>query len=351
MKKFHALKAAAATMATALVLTACGGTASTASTAGTGEAAAATTGEGVSGVTLKLSHGLPENHPIQAAMEQFAAEVDEKTSGAIKVEIFPNATLGAEKDNLEQLPIGALDMAKVSASSLESFAPVYSAFSVPYIFNSEEHFYSFMDSADAEAIYQSTADKGFIALTWFDSGARSFYTVDTPINTPEDLKGLKIRTMDSPMAFEMMECFGGSATTMSISDVFTAMQSGVIDGAENNETALTNGGHGEVAKCYSYDMHTRIPDILVISTKVWNQMSAEQQEIVKTAADGAKESYKAAWQAAVAQSVADAEAMGVTFYHPDLAPFQTAVQPIYDRLASEEPEVWSVCETIQNFEG
>ena len=248
--------------------------------------------------------------------------------------------------------IGALDMAKVSAASLETFAPVYEAFSVPYIFNNRDHFYGFMDSDQAKEVFHSTEAQGFIALTWLDSGMRSFYTVKTPVMTPADLKGLKIRTMDSPMAIEMMNCFGGSATAMPISDVYTAMQSGVIDGAENNETALTVGGHGEVAKCYSYDEHTRIPDIVLISTKVWNKFSVEQQEIVQAAADAAKETYKADWQAAIEQAVKDAETnMGVTFYHPDsLAPFQEAVQPIYDRLAKEEPEVWALCEKIQAFQ-
>ena len=317
-----------AVLAAAGALTACGGSKS-GSTADSGAGASA---EGVKGLTLKLSHNANEQHLIHKAMTQFANEVNEKTNGDIKIEVYPNATLGGEKDNLEQMGIGALDMAKVSAASLETFAPVYEAFSVPYIFNNR--------------------DQGFIALTWLDSGTRSFYTVKTPVMTPADLKGLKIRTMDSPMAIEMMNCFGGSATAMPISDVYTAMQSGVIDGAENNETALTVGGHGEVAKCYSYDEHTRIPDIVLISTKVWNKFSVEQQEIVQAAADAAKETYKADWQAAIEQAVKDAETnMGVTFYHPDsLAPFQEAVQPIYDRLAKEEPEVWALCEKIQAFQ-
>ena len=340
MKKWNKACIMAAAGALALMMAACGSK----------ELDESEIGAGLSGVTLRLSHGLSKEHPIQAAMEQFAEEVYENTDGEITVKIYPNATLGSEKDNLEQLPIGALDIAKVSASALESFSPVYQAFSVPYIFNSEEHFYGFMDSEAAEELYMSTADQGYIALTWFDSGARSFYTVDTPINTPADLKGLKIRTMDSPMAFEMMECFGGSATTMSISDVFTGMQSGVIDGAENNETALTTGGHGEVEKCYSYDTHTRIPDILLLRSVIWQKMTDEQKEIMKTAADNAKETYKAAWQAAIQQSVEDAKEMGVTFNEPDLAPFQEAVQPIYERLASESPEIWEVCEKIQNFE-
>lgn len=334
-------------VAAAGLLTACGGSTSTAGTSAGTTASA----DGVSGVTMKLSHGLSEEHPVQAALQQFADEVKEKTGGAITVEIYPNATLGSEKDNLEQIPIGALDMAKVSAASLETFAPVYEAFSVPYIFNDQDHYYGVMDSEIAEEVFQSTADLGFIALTWLDSGARSFYTAKTPINSPADLKGLKIRTLDSPMAIEMMNCFGGSATSMAISDVFTAIQSGVIDGAENNETALTTGGHGEVAKYFSVDEHTRIPDIVVISTKVWNSFSAEQQEIVKTAADNAKETYKDAWNAAINESIETAQnTQGVTFVYPDKTPFQEAVKPIYDRLAAEEPEVWAVCEKIQNYQ-
>lgn len=276
--------------ATALVtLAACGGNNTS---EGKGAETAGPAAKGAKGVVMKLSHGLSEEHPIQAALEQFANEVEKNTNGDIKVEIYPNSTLGSEKDSLEQIPIGALDMAKVSAATMETFAPVYGAFSVPYIFNNEEHFYTFMDSDTAKEVYASTADQGFIALTWYDSGARSFYTKGRAINTPADLKGLKIRTMDSPMAFSMMEAFGGSATTMSINDVFTAMQSGVIDGAENNETALTTGGHGEVAKFYSTDEHTRIPDILLISTKQWNSFSKEQQDIVAKAADNSKETYK-----------------------------------------------------------
>ena len=345
MMKRNLWKALAALTLVAMTLTACG------SSDGDAGSDVSGGGSGASGVTLKLSHGLAEDHPIHTALTQFADEIKTNTNGNINVNLYPNATLGSEKDNLEQIPIGALDMAKVSASALETFAPVYEAFSVPYIFNDQDHFYSFMDSEEAKEIYESTRGQGFIALTWFDSGARSFYTTNKPINTPSDLKGLKIRTMDSPMAFEMMKCFGGSATTMSINDVFTAMQSGVIDGAENNETALTTGGHGEIAKCYSYDEHTRIPDILVIGTKVWDSFSEEQQNIVATAADNAKEDYKAAWQAAIQEAIDDSKEIGVEFYYPDKAPFQEAVKPIYDRLAAEEPEVWAVCEKIQNFQG
>ena len=338
MKKIASI--VAMVLLAAMLMTACGG-----GSAQKAEAPAAAP-TGFKG-TIKVSHGLPDTHPVQDALVAMAKEVEEKTNGDIKFEIHANAELGSEKDNIEQLQIGALGMAKVSASALEAFAPVYEAFSVPYIFNSEEHYFKVMDGPVAEDVFMSTLDKGFVALTWLDSGARSFYTKDTPINTPADLKGLKIRTMDSPMAFQMMEAFGGSATTIPISDVFTAIQSGVIDGAENNPTAMTLG-HGEVAKCYSFDEHTRIPDIVVISAKIWNQMTPEQQKIMKDAADKVKEDYKAIWAANVADAIERAQSeYGVAFNYPDKAPFQEAVAPLYEKLKSEKPDVWAICAKIQ----
>ena len=155
------------------------------------------------------------------------------------------------------------------------------------------------------------------------------------------------------MAIEMMNCFGGSATAMPISDVYTAMQSGVIDGAENNETALTVGGHGEVAKCYSYDEHTRIPDIVLISTKVWNKFSAEQQEIVQAAADAAKETYKADWQAAIEQAVKDADKP--IWASPSITPIlwlrsRRPSSPSTTVWPRKRPEVLALCEKIQAFQ-
>lgn len=335
MKNLNKFAALALALVMVFALAACGGSGST----------NASTGEGFTG-TLKLSHGLTEDHPVQTAMLQMAAEVEEKTNGQIKIEVLANGVLGGEKDNLEQMAAGSLDMAKVSASALESFAPVYQAFSVPYIFNSLEHFYSVMDSEIATELFESTTDLGYKGITWLDSGSRNFYTAKRSINTPDDLKGLKIRTMDSPMAFEMMEAFNGSATTMGFADVYTALQSGVIDGAENNVTATSI--HGEVAPYYSFDEHTRIPDIVLISTQTWNKLSAEQQEIIMTAAYNAKETYKVAWNERMDLEKANAEANGVIFTYPDKTPFQEAVKPIYERLASEEPEIWAVCEKIQN---
>ena len=222
------------------LLTACGG--SSGSTAGSGAASAAAGGS----FNLKLGHNLAEDHAVHIQLTSFAEQVKEKTGGSINIQIIPNGTLGSEADMISQIQAGALDMAKVSASTLGNFSEKYNAFSVPYVFNDQAHYYSYMDSDSAKAVFESTDDQGFRGLTWLDSGARSFYTKATAIRTPADLKGLKIRTMDSQMAIDMMNCLGGSATVMGYSDIYTGMQQGVIDGAENNVTALRD--HGDVTK-------------------------------------------------------------------------------------------------------
>ena len=172
------------------LLTACGG--SSGSTAGSG-AAAATGGN----FNLKLGHNLAEDHAVHIQLTSFAEQVKEKTNGTVNIQIIPNGTLGSESDMISQIQAGALDMAKVSASTLGNFSEKYNAFSVPYVFDDQAHYYTYMDSDSAQAVFESTDDQGFRGLTWLDSGARSFYTKATAIRTPADLKGLKIRTMDS----------------------------------------------------------------------------------------------------------------------------------------------------------
>lgn len=299
---------------------------------------------------MQLAHGLAEDHPVHMAIAKFAETVHDETNGTVNVTINANGTLGTERETLEQIQNGILDMAKVSASTLENFSEVYSAFNVPYIFDDEEHFYGVMDGEIAEEIFSATEDKGFIGLTWFDSGARSFYTVNKPINSPEDLKGLKIRTMDTVSAIEMMKNFEGSATILPYGEIYTGLQQGVIDGAENNPTALTLGLHAEVAKYYSLDEHTRIPDVLVISSKIWDQMSQNQQEIIKKVANNAKEEFKVTWAASVEEALETAQSKyGVELIYPDKGAFQAAVQPMYDDLKANKPVVYEVVEKIMNF--
>ncbi len=304
---------------------------------------------GSKSVNLKLGHNLAEDHAVHIQLSAFANAVKEKTGGAVTIQIYPNGTLGSESDMVSQIQAGALDMAKVSASTLGNFNEAWNALSVPYVFNNKDHYYSVMDGLIAEDLYQMTEGDGFKGLTWLDSGSRSFYTKNTPIRTPADLKGLKIRTMDSQVAIDMMKCLGGSATVMGYSEIYTGLQQGVIDGAENNVTALRD--HGDVAKYYCFDEHTRIPDIVVIATKSWAKLTPDQQKIVKECAKEATQEYKQAWLN-FENDVLD-KAVNVNHVtlikDVDTAAFQKACEPIYSGLKSSKPAVYAIVEKIQNW--
>jgi tripartite ATP-independent transporter DctP family solute receptor len=279
-------------------------------------------------------------------MTAWAEAVNEASNGSITIEIYPNGTLGSESDCVSQLQAGGLEMTKVSAGTLGNFKNEWNAVSVPYVFNDKEHYYNVMDGEIAEDLYALTEDDGFIGLTWLDSGSRSFYTADTPIRTPSDLKGLKIRTMDSQMAIDMMTALGGSATVMSYSDIYTGMQNHVVDGAENNITAMRD--HADVTKYYCFDEHTRIPDIVVISTKAWNSLSENQQNILKSTAVDMTENYKTLWAEFEDEVRQQAEEAGVEFITDvDTAAFQEACQSIYENLKTSDPDTYAFVERIQ----
>ena len=327
------------------LLTACGGSSNNSAAGSTATSGAAAAAGG--SFNLKLGHNLAEDHAVHIQLTSFAEQVKEKTNGTVNIQIIPNGTLGSESDMISQIQAGALDMAKVSASTLGNFSEKYNAFSVPYVFDDQAHYYTYMDSDSAQAVFESTDDQGFRGLTWLDSGARSFYTKATAIRTPADLKGLKIRTMDSQMAIDMMNCLGGSATVMGYSDIYTGMQQGVIDGAENNVTALRD--HGDVTKYYCFDEHTRIPDMVIIASSVWNKFSDEQKSIVAECAATATEEYKDAWKKFEDEVLDKAvNQNGVELVKDvDIAAFQAAVQPIYDNLKTSNPTTYAVVEEIR----
>lgn len=333
-------------VAMALAMTACSSGGSS-SQGGSTDSAATSEASGEESFSLKLGHNLAEDHTVHVAMTKLSDEVNAATDGSVQIQVFPNGTLGSETDMLSQIQTGALDMAKVSASTLGNFSKSYNAYSVPYVFNNQEHFYSVMDGEISANIFASTEADGFVGLTWLDSGARSFYTVNKAIRVPSDLTGLKIRTMDSQVAIDMMSALGGSATVMGYSDIYTALQQGVIDGAENNVTALRD--HGEVAKFYSFDEHTRIPDVVVISSKVWNSMSDTQRAAVAEVARKVSDEYKGEWKAFEDQVLEKAtNDFGVELVRDvDIAAFQEAVKPIYEGLKTSDPDVYAIVEQIQ----
>ncbi|MFD2015750.1 TRAP transporter substrate-binding protein DctP [Vibrio olivae] len=214
---------------------------------------------------LKLAYA-ENSQPVKDALKYIGDAVEQKTNGEVRIQYFPDSQLGGERELVEMAQVGAIDITKVSSGLLESFSPLYGVFSLPYLFDSEENYYQVMDNPDImNPVYQSTAAQGFTGVAWYDSGARNFYMAKGPVEKLSDLKGKKIRVMQSETAIETMKLLGASPIAMSQAEVYTSLQQGILDGAENNEFVLTIARHGEVAKYYSYDMHTRIPDIVVMS--------------------------------------------------------------------------------------
>ena len=285
--------------------------------------------------------------PTVEAMQEFGRLVEEKTGGAVTVQFFPDGQLGGERELVEMVKGGLLDMTKVSAGLMESFAPVYGVFSMPYLFDNEAHFYRAMDDAAImEPVYQATADQGFVGITYYNSGARSFYLKDGPVETIADLAGKKIRVMQSPTSIRMVEMLGAAPIAMGQAEVYTSIQQDVLDGAENNEYALTVARHGEVAKFFTYDEHSRIPDVVLISTAALNRLSEENRAAVVAAAAESTAYHKQVWGEAIAAEKTRAEEMGVKFFDTDVEQFQQAVAPMYEDLKAE-PAKYALFEQIR----
>lgn len=274
---------------------------------------------------LLVAHSHNENHPVNVGMTYLCDQVAANTPYTFS--IYPNGQLGGNEEMIQMVKAGVLDIAKVSSSSLEQFNPAYAIFSLPYTFQSTEHYFRVMRESEAvQEIFRSTYDDGFIAIGWFDSGARSIYTTkDGPCETPDDLHGLKIRTQGSPTSIEMINNMGGAATPMSSGEVYTSLQQGIIDGAENNETVLVDDGHGEVAKSYTYTQHQYTPDIVIISVETWESMTEADQQVVLDAMDGAWAAHEEKWLEIVDRNIEGAKEMGVQFYTIDKTPFIEAV--------------------------
>lgn len=301
---------------------------------------------------LSLAHGLSETHTVHIAMTEFAQNVEELTDGRIQVQIFPNGQLGSENENMEQLMAGVISMTKVSAPGLATYNEAYHTFGLPYIFDSTDDFYHKMDSRPMQDFFLSTENDGFVTLTYYTSGARSFYTKDKAIRTPEDLKGLKIRVQDMKSQTDMLKALGGIPVAMSYGDVYTSLQTGIIDGTENNETALTTGKHGEICKVFSSDQHAMIPDVMVMSSKVWKSITPEDQQIILEAARKSTDSHKIAWNTAIEEAKKEAsETMDVTFVEDvDKEAFRQATAGMISDYCSQYPGVQTLLDIINSAE-
>lgn len=299
---------------------------------------------------IRIAHSQAETHPEHIGLLKFKEYVEEKLGDKYEVQIFPNELLGSQTKAIELTQTGAIDFVLVGTPNLENFAKVYEIFSMPYLFTSEEAYHAAMnDESYMKKIYESTDDTGLRVVTWYNVGTRNFYAKKA-IKTPDDLKGLKIRVQQSPASVNMANAFGAAASPMSFGEVYTAIQQGVIDGAENNELALTSNKHGEVAKYFSYNKHQMVPDILVANLKFLNGLSKEDRAVFEKAAKISTQVEQEEWDKQVKEAKEYAQKeMGVKFLDVDVQLFRKKVLGVQKQMLKDNESIRDSYKHFQTF--
>ena len=287
-------------------------------------------------IRFKLSHGLDVVHPVHEAMEYMSKRLRELSGGRMTIDVYPSEQLGSERENLEMVQLGSIDITKTSAAVLESFVPVVGVYSLPYLFRSREHAWNVFLGPIGKEILLSGTSVGLRGLCYYDSGSRSFYTKERPIRHPEDLVGMKIRVQKSYMAVKMIEILGGSPTPIDWGELYTSLQQGVVDGAENNPPSFYTSHHYEVCKYYYLDEHTTIPDVLLMSEKIWSNLTLQQRKMIQQAADESMDYQRQVWNRMVEESLQKVEEDGVEVVVPDKEPFMQKVMPLYDEFTGTQ---------------
>jgi tripartite ATP-independent transporter DctP family solute receptor len=300
---------------------------------------------------LKIAHTLPTSHPVHAGIEYFADRASRHSGGRLQFDIFPNGQLGSEPQTLEQMQSNTLDIAKVGGATLGSFVPTAKVFSLPYLFRDTEHYWAVLSGElgqellDLLATNPAGESSGFRGLSFYDAGSRNFYA-KKPITHPDHLKGMKIRVMNDPVAIDMMNAMGASPTPISWGELYTALQQGVVDGAENNPPSFVSSRHFEVCKHFSFDHHSRIPDVLVISEGTWSGLTEEERGWIRRAARESTEFQRQAWADGVEEALRVMESEGVTIHQADPAPFMEVTESVRAKYATGA--IKSIVERIQN---
>ncbi|MGY0836215.1 TRAP transporter substrate-binding protein [Aerococcus urinaeequi] len=307
------------------------------------------TASGADKQIIRLAHNQSSDHPTHIGMLAFEEFIESKYGDKYDVQIYPSELLGTQTNLVQLTQTGAIEVTVASNSILETFNTDFQIFNLPYLFESPEAYHAAMDDPEIVAsIFNGTIESGFVTKAWLDAGTRNFYVKDTPIDEVSDLAGKKIRVQQSPTNVSMMNLLGGSATPMGFGDVYTAIQSGVIDGAENNELALTENGHGDVVKNYSYTMHQMIPDEVIVSTRFLEALPESEQATFDEAFKIMEETQHQAWEEKVAEARDRAENdMNVVFNYPDIEPFKEAVLPLHDAMLEAYPELQDTYNKIQ----
>lgn len=289
--------------------------------------------------TIRLGHQLDVNHPVHKGLVFLKEELERKSNGTMSIVIYPSSQVGDEREVLELIQIGSMGMTKVSASALETFVPEMKVFSLPYLFNDQDHYWKTLTSNVGRELLAAGEPYRFKGLGYFDAGSRSFYTTKKQVVTPNDLKGQKIRVMSSQTAVSMVNTMGGSATPVSWGELYTSLQQGVVDGAENNLPSFYYSKHYEVSQYLILDEHTSIPDVIIVGTHVWNQLNPTQQKWLEDAMQAATDYQRAMWAESTKESLEIVKEFGVKVIEADKRVFQESVRPVYETLKGSQLEI------------
>ncbi len=296
--------------------------------------------------TIKLAHGLDVTHSVHLALVEMGVDLERLSGGKLQLEIYPSQQLGTERQCLELLQIGSLDMTKVSVGVLENFAPKMKVLGLPFLFRDRQHSFNVLDGPIGKMLLKDGEKYWLKGLGYYDAGSRSFYTINKPINSPKDLEGLKIRVMESVTSMDMVTSLGGSPTPISWGELYTALQQGVVDGAENNPPSFYLSRHYEVCKYYSLDEHTVMPDVLLAGTHLWKKLSTEEQGWLTKAVENSISYQRKLWMESEEEALNAVKQAGVQIIRPDKTLFSEKSADIYAQYKDRE-DLYKIIQDIQ----
>jgi tripartite ATP-independent transporter DctP family solute receptor len=292
----------------------------------------------------------PDDYPTVMAVKKMSELISERTGGKDTIKVFGQSALGSEKDTVEQVKLGALDMVRVNVAAFNNIVPETIVPALPFLFKSKEHMRKVLDGPVGDQILAAMESQGYIGLAFYDSGSRSFYTTSKPIKSVADVKGMKLRVQQSDLWVTLIQSMGGNPTPLPYAEVYTALKTGVVDGAENNWPSYESSRHYEVAKNYSLTEHSMSPELLVFSKVIWDTLDAEEQDIIRKAAKESVPYMRELWDAREAKARTTVEAGGATIVSEiDRQGFVDAAKPVYDKFAAD-PKLQDLIKQVQATE-
>lgn len=288
----------------------------------------------------------PEDYPTVRAVMHMGDLLKQRTGGKHSIKVFTGSQLGSEKDTIEQARIGALDFVRINVAAMNNVCPETMVPTMPFLFRSKEHMRKSLDGPVGEEILKSCERQGLIGLAFYDSGSRSLYTVKKPVKSLADVKGMKIRVQQSDLWVALLQAMGANATPMPYGEVYTALKTGLVDGAENNWPSYESSRHFEVAKFYAITDHSMAPEMLLMSRRVFDGLPADEQKLIRAAAKESVPFMRKLWDEREAKSRAMVEKAGAQIVDVDKKSFQDAMKPVYDKFITD-PKLKDLVAKIQ----